>query len=83
MSNPMRGFASILMPLGLAAAVIGAAPGAGAMMSGKFKLPAGLHVVSSPFISNSSLSAAAAIASNDMWAAGGVSSSSGGNADSR
>jgi len=25
MSNPMRGFASILMPLGLAAAVIGAA----------------------------------------------------------
>ena len=82
MSNPMRGFASILMPLGLAAAVIGAAPGAGAMMSGKSKLPAGLHVVSSPFISNSSLSAAA-IASNDMWAAGGVSSSSGGNADSR
>jgi hypothetical protein len=47
------------------------------MTSGKSKLPAGLHVVSSPFISNSSLSAAAAIASTDMWAVGDVSSSSG------
>ncbi len=76
MSNPMRVFAAILMLPGLAAAVIGTAPGAKAM-SGNPKLQAGLHVVSSPFINNSSLSAAAAIASNDMWAAGDVSSSSG------
>ena len=33
---------------------------------------AGLHVVSSPFISNSSLSGTAAIADNDIWAVGRI-----------
>src|SRR6266852_5709787 len=77
MSKPMRGFASILMPLGLVAAVIGATPSAGAMMHGKSKPPAGLHVVASPFINNSSLSGAAVIAASDMWAVGTIGTGSG------
>ena len=36
-----------------------------------------LHVVPSPFISNSSLDAAAAIADNDIWAVGSVGAGSG------
>ncbi len=34
----------------------------------------GLHVVESPFITNSSLSGAAVIASTDMWAVGTIGS---------
>jgi hypothetical protein len=37
----------------------------------------GLHVVPSPFVSNSSLEAAAAIADNDIWAVGSIGSGSG------
>ncbi len=37
----------------------------------------GLHVVPSPFINNSSLSGTAAIADNDIWAAGCIGTGSG------
>jgi hypothetical protein len=41
-----------------------------------FASQVGLHVVPSPFINNSSLNAAGAIASNDIWAVGEISNGS-------
>jgi hypothetical protein len=57
---------------GLAALLAGALAAVPAAASVK-----GLHVVASPFISNSSLSGAAVIASNDMWAVGDIGTGSG------
>jgi hypothetical protein len=42
-----------------------------------FAQQTGFHVVSSPFINNSSLSGAGAIASNDIWAVGSIAGSKG------
>ncbi len=56
---------------GLAALLVGALAAGPAAAS-----TTGLHVVASPFSNNSSLSGAAVIASNDLWAVGTVSTGS-------
>jgi hypothetical protein len=48
----------------------------GIAIAGEEALGAGLHVVVSPFINNSTLSAAAIIAENDIWAVGDITGSS-------
>src|SRR5260370_40423370 len=47
-----------------------------ASAAGQARAQQGLHVVLSPFINNSSLSATAAIADNDIWAVGDIAGSS-------
>jgi len=49
--------------------------GAFASAAGQARGQQGLHVVPSPFINNSSLSATAAIADNDIWAVGQIAGS--------
>jgi hypothetical protein len=64
----------ITIRFGLVALFVGALSAVSALASAGTR---GLHVVPSPFINNSSLSAAAAIASNDIWAVGDIASGSG------
>jgi hypothetical protein len=61
-----------LFSSGLAAVMVGALGAVPAAASHK-----GLHVVASPFITNSSLSAAAVVAANDMWAVGAIGTATG------
>jgi hypothetical protein len=60
----------IAVRLGLAAVLVGALSALPALASNPPPPPPGLHVVASPFINNSSLSASAAITANDIWAVG-------------
>jgi hypothetical protein len=65
----------IIFRFGLVALLVGALSAFSALAAAG---TAGLHVVPSPLINDSSLSAAAAIAPNDIWAVGDVAPVSGG-----
>jgi hypothetical protein len=68
---PRRGAIRALVLAGVFAVCLRASAGVAAPTM------TGLHIVPSPFVNNSSLSGAAAIADNDLWAVGGIATGGG------